>query len=309
MLDTIIKQEYIDNSKVFFDFLMHTRQWSNISNIEYKRWLSNFSDIEDGEYIACRLLNHFLYYSQKDIIKLIIDSINSIFSEEIVLPLQLSKGFSSLPSENEFAITEALKKTLFIPLSLWDNPGDSGPHIVRLIHNYYKPQPQMRRVTDIDDTMVDVYDRIIIVDDFVGSGEQFSTFWTEAQVKNGCLLKDWCNSHSVPAYYLALIGYDSTLQTLHSKFNDITIQFAETLSDNHRVFSDESFCWNDSEEKEAVKKILEQELEKFGVKLFGFDELDFAVSTHDTIPDWSLPLFYKNIGGWKMLVERKDSYD
>lgn len=307
MLDAIAKQEYIDNSTVFFDFLMHTRQWSNISNLEYKRWLSNFESIQDGEYIACRLLNHLLYYSEKDIKKLIIDSIDSIFCQEIVLPLQLSKGFSSLPSENEYAITEALKRTLFIPLSLWDNPGDSGPHVIRLIHDYYKPQVQTRRVTDIDDTMCEVYDRIIIVDDFVGSGEQFSDFWAEAQIKNGTLLQGWCVSHKMPTYYLALIGCEKTLQTLREECKGITIQFAETLSDNHRVFSDDSFCWNDCEEKRQVRQILEQELGKFGIKLLGYKDLDFAVATHDTMPDWSLPLFHKNIGGWKLLVERKDS--
>ena len=80
MLDSIDKQEYIDNSKVFFDFLMHTRQWSNISQVEYKKWLSNFDDIPDGPYIACRLLNHLLYYSEKDVINssTIKNSINEI---------------------------------------------------------------------------------------------------------------------------------------------------------------------------------------------------------------------------------------
>ena len=105
MLDSIAKQEYIDNSKVFFDFLMHTRQWSNISQVEHKKWLSNFDSVPDGAYIACRLLNHLVYYSEKDTIKLIVDSIDNIFCQEIVLPLQLSKGFSSLPSENEFEIS------------------------------------------------------------------------------------------------------------------------------------------------------------------------------------------------------------
>ena len=84
MLDSINKQEYIDNSRVFFDFMMHTRQWSNISPLEYKNWLSNFDNIPDGAYIACRLLNHLLYYSEKDIIKLIEESINDIYCQEII---------------------------------------------------------------------------------------------------------------------------------------------------------------------------------------------------------------------------------
>lgn len=76
MAEKIDKNEYVDNSKVFFDFLLHTHQWSNITPVEYAKWLSNFNDIPDGQYIACRLLNRFLYYSDKDIKKLLVDAIN-----------------------------------------------------------------------------------------------------------------------------------------------------------------------------------------------------------------------------------------
>lgn len=307
MLDSIDKQEYIDNSKVFFDFLMHTRQWSNISQIEYKKWLSNFDDIPDGPYIACRLLNHLLYYSEKDIIKLIVDSINAIFCREIILPLQLSKDFSSIASVNEYEIENAIKKTLVVPLSLYADPGDSGPHISRLIHNHYKPQIPACYCHNMLESMSEMYDRIIIVDDFVGSGKQFSEFWEEAEMRSGKILRNWCRDNGITAYYLALVGYENTLIQLNSDFSDISIIFAETLSDYHRVFSDQSFCWDNKDEQETVKSVLETELNKYSIKLLGFDGLDFAVATSDTIPDWSLPLFHKNINGWKMLMERKDS--
>lgn len=307
MLDSIDKQEYIDNSKVFFDFLMHTRQWSNISQVEYKKWLSNFDDIPDGPYIACRLLNHLLYYSEKDIIKLIVDSINAIFCREIILPLQLSKDFSSIASVNEYEIENAIKKTLVVPLSLYADPGDSGPHISRLIHNHYKPLIPACYCHNMLESMSEMYDRIIIVDDFVGSGKQFSEFWKEAEMRSGKLLRNWCRENGVTAYYLALVGYENTLIQLNSDFSDITIIFAETLSDYHRVFSDQSFCWDNKDEQETAKSVLETELNKYGIKLLGFDKLDFAVATSDTMPDWSLPLFHKNINGWKMLMERKDS--
>ena len=60
MAEKIDKTEYVDNSKVFFDFLLHTHQWSNITPVEYNKWLSNFNDIPDGQYIACRLLDYHL---------------------------------------------------------------------------------------------------------------------------------------------------------------------------------------------------------------------------------------------------------
>lgn len=85
MAEKIDKNEYVDNSKVFFDFLLHTHQWSNITPVEYAKWLSNFNDIPDGQYIACRLLNRFLYYSDKDIKKLLVDAINDVYSQQVVL--------------------------------------------------------------------------------------------------------------------------------------------------------------------------------------------------------------------------------
>lgn len=199
MAEKIDKNEYVDNSKVFFDFLLHTHQWSNITPVEYAKWLSNFNDIPDGQYIACRLLNRFLYYSDKDIKKLLVDAINDVYSQQVVLPLQLSKDFSSLPSENEYEINEAIKRTLFIPLTPWGDPGASGLYIMRCIHNYYKPRVQSCHVSEVIDSMSAPYDRIVIVDDFVGSGEQFADFWETAEIKDGTLLRDWCCSHQIQA--------------------------------------------------------------------------------------------------------------
>lgn len=233
MAEKIDKNEYVDNSKVFFDFLLHTHQWSNITPVEYAKWLSNFNDIPDGQYIACRLLNRFLYYSDKDIKKLLVDAINDVYSQQVVLPLQLSKDFSSLPSENEYEINEAIKRTLFIPLTPWGDPGASGLYIMRCIHNYYKPRVQSCHVSEVIDSMSAPYDRIVIVDDFVGSGEQFADFWETAEIKDGTLLRDWCCSHQIQANYLALIGYEKTLTELESRFSDINISFAEVLDESY----------------------------------------------------------------------------
>lgn len=309
MAEKIDKNEYVDNSKVFFDFLLHTHQWSNITPVEYAKWLSNFNDIPDGQYIACRLLNRFLYYSDKDIKKLLVDAINDVYSQQVVLPLQLSKDFSSLPSENEYEINEAIKRTLFIPLTPWGDPGASGLYIMRCIHNYYKPRVQSCHVSEVIDSMSAPYDRIVIVDDFVGSGEQFADFWETAEIKDGTLLRDWCCSHQIQANYLALIGYEKTLTELESRFSDINISFAEVLDESHRIFTSNHLCWEDAEEQQTVRTLLETELSKYGIRLMGFHDLDFAAAVHDTIPDWSLPMLYKNINGWNMLIERKDSYE
>ena len=87
------------------------------------------------------------------------------------------------------------------------------------------------------------------------------------------------------------------------------ISFAEVLDESHRIFTSNHLCWEDAEEQQTVRTLLETELSKYGIRLMGFHDLDFAVAVHDTIPDWSLPMLYKNINGWNMLIERKDSYE
>lgn len=68
-------------------------------------------------------------------------------------------------------------------MTIWGDPGASGPYIMRCIHNYYKPRVQACYVSEIVNSEVIPYDRIIIVDDFVGSGEQFSDFWENAEIE------------------------------------------------------------------------------------------------------------------------------
>ncbi|WP_155828858.1 hypothetical protein [Butyrivibrio sp. NC2007] len=58
----------VDSSREFFEFLIDTRQWSGFGMQELNDWLSNFNDIENGEYIACKILNETVGYSDKDIV-------------------------------------------------------------------------------------------------------------------------------------------------------------------------------------------------------------------------------------------------
>lgn len=302
------KELYMDQCLLFFSFLFRKKQWSGFSNADYTRWINNFEQIEDGKYIATRILDFMLYYSEDDMLKLLDDAIMGIFENEVVLPIQIENSFSQLPSDIEFAVNDAISKTIVMPLieDLMD-PGASGPEIIRAVRNHFRPRMQTMFNHMLPPTAK--YERLIIVDDCIGSGEQCEMFWTNAEISQGKLLREWVNESGAKAYCVALVGYRKTVQKLKLAYPDLEIICAEYIDDQHQVFSEESRCWCDMDEQAWAARLIESKANENGIALKGHGDFSFAVALHKTIPDWSLPVLYKNKNEWKHLVERKTTYD
>ena len=298
------KELFSDQCSLFFGFLLRKRQWSGITKADYLRWIKNFDHDEEGKYIGTRILNSLLYYSENDLIKLLDDAIMSVFEQEIALPLQIENRFSCLPSEIEYAITGAMSKTIVMPAieDLMD-PGSSGPEIIRQVRNHF--QPQLQTVFNCNLVKDARYDRLLIIDDCIGSGEQCETFWTTAQISDGSLLRDWVRETGANAYFIALVGYKKAVEVLRTKYPELRIICAEYIDDQHQIFGKGSRCWKDSDEGQWAESMLSNKLAEHGINLKGHDGLCFAVALHKTIPDWSLPALYKNKNDWQHLLERK----
>lgn len=306
--DSEDKEGYIDYSRDTYEFLIGARQWTGFNINRLNSWIRNFSGIENGEYYACKILNGLIGYSESDRAQMLLDGIERIMRKEVVFPLLGGKDFSVLPSEIDYCIQEALDKTIFSPLLVFNAPGESGDEMLRVLTKMgNSPVKHKRFVSEItEDTPCKT---LVIIDDCIGSGEQFSGFWEEATIRNGKLLRDWCREKQIHPYYLCLVAFDETIRSLQEEYTDITILVIEQLSKKHGVFQMENGIWNDEQELKQVKGVLRAELEEKGIALLGYTDLDFGVIIHDSIPDWSLPIFHKEKNGWKLLVERKDSND
>lgn len=152
--------------------------------------------------------------------------------------------------------------------------------------------------------------KLIIVDDCVGSGDQLTNFWTTSTVTdNGNIvtISEFCNIHQIQAKYLTLFGYEESIQNLRTKLSGIDIYCVRLLYDNLRVFSDSSYIWEDIDERDKALKLFAEITKNAGIPLWGYKNLDFAFMMHKTIPDWSLPLFWKENADWNLLMRRKNS--
>lgn len=305
--DSLDKEYYVDNSREYFEFLIEARQWTGFDLKSLNRWIKNFESIDDGTYIACKILNRLIGYSEEDLVRMVKEGIMRILQKEVVLKYVLEKDFSVMESELSYEVNKALSRTLFAPLLSQNAPGESGDAIMRLITQRIKPQVQKMFVSELPNSYP--CDYLILVDDCIGSGEQFSDFWDTAQVKNNKLLREWCKENHIKPFYLCLVAYKNSLDELQRTYDDIDIIAIETVSDMHEIFDLNNDLWDDELELEKAKEKIGEVIEEKGIPLLGYNDLHFGVVIHNNIPDWSLPILYKKRNGWNLLVERKNSYD
>ena len=300
-------QYYIDCSRDIFEFFIEARQWTGIEINRLNSWFRNFNDAEDGEYYACKILNCIIGYSESDISRMLSEGIDRIMDKEAILPLLNQRQFSVLQSELEFAYRDKMKHTLFVPLMANGAPGESSNQMMRVLTQHFKPQIQQQFSSAIqEDYPCDV---MVIVDDCVGSGDQFAEFWENASISNGMLLREWCSKQKIKVYYLCLVAYDNTVKSLGEKYTDVRIVAIEQLTEKHKVFNKRNAVWDNEEEMNNAKRVVNELVTGKEIPVLGYKELGFAVIIHNNIPDWSLPILYKAKNGWNLLVERKDSND
>lgn len=60
--------DHIKNKTAFY--IHDITQWSDVELEDLDLWLANFPD-DEGRYVAMRLLNRFVYYSERDVIRLL----------------------------------------------------------------------------------------------------------------------------------------------------------------------------------------------------------------------------------------------
>lgn len=306
---------HINKYKSYIDFMLSQQQWSGLTKAEIEKWLSNFRGLETYEqYLVYKLLTSLIYFSEKDVLNALRDGIFNRLFYDIILHKQIETQFG-LSQHTLLTITQdELRRTCFIPLLDSDAPHESGNYVTRLLVQKEIIQPKQSMFLDKVATSFTqgVFSRLVIVDDCVGSGDQLRNFWEQTLISvegNMILLKNFCSTNNIDVHYLTLFGYDKSIKILQEDCSDLKICCVRTLSDNQRVFSERSYVWADEDERKIAYELFSNLTNDNGLPLYGYGGLDFAFIMHQTIPDWSLPIFWKENADWKLLMRRKNSND
>lgn len=306
---------YINKCKTFIDFMLTQQQWSGLTRAAIDSWLSNFKELPyEEQVLVYKLLTHLIYFSENDITEALKIGVYNCLSYFDILDKQKSSGFSLSSNSLKNAHKANINKACFVPLLDSEAPHESANNICRtLVQQGIIPAEKSKFIEQVPDLLkARQVNNLVIVDDCVGTGNQLRKFWegTRVDVDDSSLsIKKLCEEYGAKANYLTLFGYNKSIEELRNEFPDLNIICVRELFDQHRVFSDSSYVWNNIEEKGQAFALFDSLARNAGIPTYGYKNLDFAFVMHKTIPNWSLPIFWKENSDGNLLLRRKNSND
>ncbi|XOV92684.1 MAG: hypothetical protein ACFHWX_21060 [Bacteroidota bacterium] len=320
MLSDQEKQDYIDIVENRIFFYIEAKFWSKPKLNQFRAWLSNFKSL-DEKYFAFKLLDNFVYYSEEDIAALLQYGLEEKIFKRKILHADLNSKFCILNNELDKIREEFISKTAIMPLRS-DNASSSGPQIVRYLTNDLGfPEEQVLFNDKLSKKLIlDKYDRILIVDDFIGTGDQIIDFWNydkfsfEGESLSMYEIRDSLNKdhYNVDFEYLCVVATSKGIARFYAGDagfrNDLSITYCEELNEKFIIFGSNSIYF-DNDEIDTAKKILSEVCSNANLNFLGFSGLNYALAFHHSIPDSSLPLFYTKNENWHFLFRNKLTID
>lgn len=304
----------IHKCREYINFMLSQQQWSGLTKVETDQWLDNFRELAPEEMLLVyKLLINLIYYSENDVIDALREGIYSCLFYDILLERQKSEKFGLSSQALSNIVKSELRKTCFIPLLDRDSPHESANYVTRLLvqQQIIEPQQSMFLHDIVDPIHAGCFTRLVIVDDCIGSGDQLRGFWNDtAKITTDgkeISLGKFCDLNSIEANYLTLFGYDESIKQLIDEIPQLHICCVRMLSNAQRVFLKDSYIWSNDKERQQAQTLFSELAKEHGFPLLGYRDLDFAFIMHKTIPDWSLPLLWKERSDWKLLMRRKNS--
>ncbi len=291
--------DHIRNKAEFY--IQGIFQWDDIDIGDLNRWLGNFPDAE-GQYYGMHLLNRLIYYSERDVIRMLKHGLYKVVLYKASLSWLLECHFSISVSEQQQKAREALGAIAFTPLLDRDKPSESGNALCRYLNRDLDIASGQvchpRRLARLNRA------RVVIVDDFIGSGEQIVDFWNEPKIA-GRRLADLARDNDLQVTYLCLVATRTGLTEAGGLTAGLELQACEVLEDRHRVFHIPSMYFGKEDEVKQARRYLERLCRRRRIPLLGYRDLDYAVAFHHAVPDATLPMFYENTRLWRRLIKRR----
>lgn len=304
---------YINKCKEYINFMFLQQQWSGLTQAEVNLWLQNFRTLTHEEMeLVYKLLVNIIYFSEKDLESVLREGVYSCVGYKAIVEKQKNSQFETSTRALTTTYKDELSRTCFIPLLDSNAPHESGNFVARLLvqRGIIEASQSMFIEEAVSAIKSGVFSRIIIVDDCVGSGQQLEDFWNRQKIlDDGAMMPiaDFCKQYGVIANYLTLFGYEKNIGRLQKNLSGLEVHCVRMLRDEHRVFGVNSYIWDGEDELQKAVELFSSLCETAGIPLRGYRDLDFAFFMHNTIPDWSLPLFWKENADWNLLMRRKNS--
>ena len=281
-------------------------KWQNQGD-QFHLWLDNFK--EEEKIHAMFLLSKFMYFDNETIRELMQRVYEDLYRRPIIFEIRRGKFLTKDEGVIEEEFKKRLERTRFLSIG---NPSESSAHLLyffrqenRLERNLFINAHQLYTHTAEGDlliakTVVEGIDRIVVLDDFCGSGSQATAFDEEFVVN---LKKD---KPEIKIDYFSLFAIEKGL----NKIRDLHYNRAEAvyvLDDTYKCFSKDSRFFSTKEIE--IKKNCKSICNKYGRKLesrfpFGYKNGQMLLGFHHNTPNNSLPIFWSENKSWNPIFKR-----
>ena len=293
--------DHIKNKTAFY--IHDINQWSDAELSDLDLWIANFPD-DEGRYIAMRLLNRFVYYSERDVKRFLMHGLYKILLYEPSLIWNQARQFRTTTPEQQLFAQQFLAATTFAPLLDRNKPSESGNVLCRYLNRDLGISS--KQICQPSELAGVTNKRVVIVDDFVGSGQQIIDFWNKPKIA-GETLTNIATANNLEVTYLSLVATRYGLNRVGRMTTGLRVVSCEVLEDSYRIFSAPSLYLGPHDELLVARRYLETLCQNRNIPLLGFHKLDFAVAFHHSIPDATLPLFFTKNSRWNPLIKRRRS--
>ena len=273
--------------------------WSGIQRPRLDAWIANFRTLEE-RYFAAKVLDALIYRSDDQTISLWRELLSRLIPDNARingLAGKLQHVYSALRDHH---IDPGVRVVPVIPPG--SPPTKSGPIIARHLKRALKISENWIR--DPQRIMADIpsVDTVIFVDDFIGTGAQFSEFLQDTG------LISFLSSHCF--IYGCLAGHNTGVDLLRKDFPSLQVATVERLDDTHALFHANGKLFPDEFNSADCARdfyyglLDDRSFNIPGPIRRGFGHLEIVYAFEHSVPDNSLPFSGRSLEQWHHLFDR-----
>lgn len=290
------------------DSFAHLGVWSNTNDLNYRGWLSNFSDDTDKLY-ALHLLNSFTFYNKELCSALFFGCVQD-------LSISSNDHASEIQANDEWK--QKLAHTVFIPVEgEYPNITDSANVLASVLRKSLGiQQSQIKRFDEFLSAVLngtETATQVVFFDDLIGSGQQFLTMLNT--LRFGRRPIDAIRSRSLNVSYVCFVATEFGTSNIKNGIlerglpgvPDVGVKHGHLLSGRPRVLDSRSKIWPASLHS-GVEEFLDRSWTSAGSHAdgaYGFRDLGLTLAFEHSMPDATLPIFYVKNDNWCPLMERR----
>jgi hypothetical protein len=283
--------------------LISTGIWNGITGSQLRIWLNNFVTDEEKYFSAC-ILDKLIYRSNQHTVAMMEHSLQRVLPD-------LARTYNLFFEREDCWINELRKHPksnqsdirLVPVIRSFDSPSKSAPLIARMYRHYMNVNESwIIWPEDINNACRKGIDTFVFIDDFLGTGTQFTRFAHYYDIQNK--LNDRC------AIYAPFVAHQAGIDKLNKELPWLKACSVELLNEAYSLFHGKDNLFSDdyNDREDAFIFYLDlissrmPELHKNDQ--FGFGGLSLTYVFEHATSNNCIPLLWYNSGNWKSLFQR-----